>query len=331
MARGISEIDVWNACDALLLEGARPTIERVRQKIGSGSPNTVSQFLDTWFRHLGGRIKDPGAFSAPPDVADPILQAAKHFWEVALAETRRDFDQRLSESMAAAVANVEAEKERAAVAEAAAFEASAKTARLQTDLAERESLREREALARSAAEARLGDALLQVEHLQAQVTRAEEAANEARMNAKRTADQALERAASAERRAALEIDSERVARAKADKRADALERKLEAAQDAARGEHVKHTEEAVGLKAQVDRQTDAVRNAEEREAVLTNRVEQLVATAETLRVSLAAAERDAHAVNQQAVLAERVISAIQSRASSRASGASKARPAKRPA
>jgi hypothetical protein len=42
MARGITENDVWTASDALLLEGARPTIERVRQKIGRGSPNTVS-------------------------------------------------------------------------------------------------------------------------------------------------------------------------------------------------------------------------------------------------------------------------------------------------
>lgn len=86
--RGISKTDVWNAADALLLEGARPTIERVRQKIGRGSPNTVSPHLDTWFEHLGGRIKDPGAFSAPPSEPDEIQQLAKHFWERALATAR---------------------------------------------------------------------------------------------------------------------------------------------------------------------------------------------------------------------------------------------------
>ena len=78
MARGINENDVWNACDALLLEGARPTIERVRQKIGSGSPNTVSPFLETWFKHLGGRIKDPGAFSAPSDVPYRLLRSLSY-------------------------------------------------------------------------------------------------------------------------------------------------------------------------------------------------------------------------------------------------------------
>lgn len=90
MATGITETDVWTAADALLLEGARPTIERVRQKIGRGSPNTVSPHLETWFRALGARIKDPGAFAAAPAIPDPVAQAAAHFWETALAEARAE-------------------------------------------------------------------------------------------------------------------------------------------------------------------------------------------------------------------------------------------------
>lgn len=90
MATGITETDVWTAADALLLEGARPTIERVRLKIGRGSPNTVSPHLETWFRALGARIKDPGAFAAAPAIPDPITQAATHFWETALAEARAE-------------------------------------------------------------------------------------------------------------------------------------------------------------------------------------------------------------------------------------------------
>ncbi|EHK65429.1 DNA-binding protein [Achromobacter arsenitoxydans] len=88
MATGITESDVWAAADALLLEGARPTIERVRQKIGRGSPNTVSPHLDAWFRALGSRIADPGAFAAAPEIPSPIAQAAAHFWEAALAAAR---------------------------------------------------------------------------------------------------------------------------------------------------------------------------------------------------------------------------------------------------
>ncbi|WMD22074.1 DNA-binding protein [Achromobacter seleniivolatilans] len=90
MATGITETDVWTAADALLLEGARPTIERVRQKIGRGSPNTVSPHLETWFRALGARIKDPGAFAAAPAIPDPITLAATHLWETALAEARAE-------------------------------------------------------------------------------------------------------------------------------------------------------------------------------------------------------------------------------------------------
>ena len=102
MAKGITETDVWQAADALLLEGGRPTIERVRQKIGRGSPNTVTPYLDTWFKHLGGRIKDPGAFSAPPALPEPIHQAAQHFWEAALTEARKETDDKLTAGLAAA-------------------------------------------------------------------------------------------------------------------------------------------------------------------------------------------------------------------------------------
>jgi len=144
MATGIQAKDVWAACDALLLAGERPTIERVRRQLGRGSPNTVSPLLDDWYRHLGGRLKDPGVFGVPPDVPEPVMQAARHVWEVAQAEARRDvdqrvFEQRLREAMAAAVANVEAEKERAAIADAAAFEAAGRAVRLQAELARRDA------------------------------------------------------------------------------------------------------------------------------------------------------------------------------------------------
>lgn len=89
MANGITESDVWAAADALLLEGARPTIERVRQKIGRGSPNTVSPHLDAWFKALGGRIHDPGAFSAQ-GAPEHIIQAATQFWNAAIAAARTE-------------------------------------------------------------------------------------------------------------------------------------------------------------------------------------------------------------------------------------------------
>lgn len=230
MSRGITENDVWQAADALLLEGARPTIERVRQKIGRGSPNTVSPHLDTWFKHLGGRIKDPGAFSAPPEVPDPVMQVARHLWEVAQADARQDLDQRLQVAMAAAIANVEAEKERAAIAEAATFEAAARATRLQGELEAAGNAVEQERIARARVETELAEARLQLSRHLDQISGLTAEISAVRAEQQRLVEAADDRAAGAERRAALEIESARQGQVRAERRADAAERKLDVAQ-----------------------------------------------------------------------------------------------------
>lgn len=60
MPRGISQQDVFDAADALLERGERPTIERVRREIGRGSPNTVNPLLDAWWQSLSDRVKGEG-------------------------------------------------------------------------------------------------------------------------------------------------------------------------------------------------------------------------------------------------------------------------------
>ncbi|MFV9473605.1 DNA-binding protein [Advenella sp. RU8] len=85
--RGIQQEDVWQAADELLLEGQRPTIERIRLKIGRGSPNTISPMLENWFAVLGQRIngtaiKQEAAVAAP----EPVEQAIRHAWELALEQ-----------------------------------------------------------------------------------------------------------------------------------------------------------------------------------------------------------------------------------------------------
>lgn len=229
MARGITENDVFKACDALLLEGARPTIERVRQTLGRGSPNTISPMLETWFKHLGARIKDPGAFSAPATVPDPVFQAAQHFWEVAQAEARRDVDERVRDGLAAAVANVEAEKERAAIAEAAAFSANTRANHLQTQLDELQAALEGERIQHASTAAKGSAASERCDALQTELLAAQQATVDERVRADRAIALADERAAGAERRAALEIDRERVLRIKADKATESVAKRFEAA------------------------------------------------------------------------------------------------------
>jgi hypothetical protein len=57
----LSQEDVFEAADALLLRSDRVTIDRVRAALGRGSPNTIGAHLDLWWAELGGRLKDiPG-------------------------------------------------------------------------------------------------------------------------------------------------------------------------------------------------------------------------------------------------------------------------------
>lgn len=87
-SRGIQQDDVWSAADSLIADGLRPTIERVRQKIGRGSPNTVSPMLEAWFATLGLRLgvnKSEGDFSDVPEI---LQRALKDAWEIALTKSR---------------------------------------------------------------------------------------------------------------------------------------------------------------------------------------------------------------------------------------------------
>jgi hypothetical protein len=85
--RGITSTDVDRAADALLREGQRPTIEKVRLKIGRGSPNTINPLLDQWWSRLAGRLDaGPAALHRLPE---PVLHAAEGLWLQCLDDARR--------------------------------------------------------------------------------------------------------------------------------------------------------------------------------------------------------------------------------------------------
>ncbi len=230
--RGVQREDVWAAADAVLLAGEKPTIERVRQHLGSGSPNTVGPLLEQWFKHLGRRIQDPGAFATPAGVPDPVQQAARHFWETALAQTRGDFDERLRQGLADAVANVEAEKERAEIAGAAAFEASAKANRLQGELDAQAQLLRRAQESLAAEGARLQEVRAALAAEKERLLEERRQAGEALAELKQQVAAGVERADAADRRVAMELDRERSARAKAERQVEALQKTVATAREA---------------------------------------------------------------------------------------------------
>jgi hypothetical protein len=86
-ARGITPADVDRAADSLLRAGQRPTIEKVRAKIGRGSPNTINPLLDAWWQRLAGRLDaGPAALHRLPE---PVLLAAEGLWLQTLDEARK--------------------------------------------------------------------------------------------------------------------------------------------------------------------------------------------------------------------------------------------------
>lgn len=99
LTRGIQYEDVARAADALLHEGMRPTIERIRLHIGRGSPNTVSPMLEQWFSGLGKRLGNadsaqnrssmPGQGAEMPDA---VLQMAQALWQKAASDAQLQSD-----------------------------------------------------------------------------------------------------------------------------------------------------------------------------------------------------------------------------------------------
>src|ERR1700693_1701739 len=85
--RGVRQADVSQAADALLRAGERPTVEKIRAAIGSGSPNTVAPLLDAWWKHLSARLDSgPAALHRLPE---PVALVAEALWMQALDEGRR--------------------------------------------------------------------------------------------------------------------------------------------------------------------------------------------------------------------------------------------------
>src|ERR1700722_15884075 len=79
----ISQADVFQAADELLVQGDRPTIDRVRMRLGRGSPNTINDHLDVWWTKLGARLRDlPG--QEFPQLPERVAQNLQRLWNEAL-------------------------------------------------------------------------------------------------------------------------------------------------------------------------------------------------------------------------------------------------------
>jgi chromosome segregation ATPase len=111
--RGVQQDDVWAAADALIAEGLRPTIERVRQRLGRGSPNTVSPMLEAWFATLGKRLGKVDSTELGNEVPQVLQQGIAKLWESALLISRQSAAQeteRATEALTAERTALEAQE-----------------------------------------------------------------------------------------------------------------------------------------------------------------------------------------------------------------------------
>src|SRR5271154_6072520 len=96
----VSASDISHAADTLLRAGERPTIEKVRAKIGKGSPNTINPMLDAWWKTLSARLDaGPAALHRLPE---SVAHVAEALWMQALDESRRRAAQELSRDVRSA-------------------------------------------------------------------------------------------------------------------------------------------------------------------------------------------------------------------------------------
>lgn len=99
----ITADDIHRAAEELLLSGERPTIEKVRSRIG-GSPNTILGPLKDWYQALPARLRPPheqAARALPP----AVIAAGQAMWEAAHTAAAQAFasrDERAADDLAEA-------------------------------------------------------------------------------------------------------------------------------------------------------------------------------------------------------------------------------------
>jgi len=133
-----SRVRVWQACDRVLRSGRRPTVEGIREILGGGSPNSVTAYIQEWYRELGSRlavVETPLA-GFPPEAVSLMTE----LWRLAATDQAKTSDSDAADDAAT----------RMLAAERAALEAEAKA--LQT--LNQELQRHRGTAEKSLAEAR---------------------------------------------------------------------------------------------------------------------------------------------------------------------------------
>lgn len=87
MARpGITYLDVAKAATQLVEQGQRPSIEAIRQLLGTGSNSTINQHLRQWKNHHGNQIE------LEQGLPEPLLIAVRGIYEASCADANQQLE-----------------------------------------------------------------------------------------------------------------------------------------------------------------------------------------------------------------------------------------------
>ena len=136
---GITYEQVSTAADAITAEGGHPSIMRVREWIGSGSPNTIHRHLKVW-RKAQAPAERPSP-EIPGDVAKAISDAMDRHAAARSAEAQQEAEEARIEADTLAETGEQIEGERdAALERADTAERVAEEATQRADAAEVEAI-----------------------------------------------------------------------------------------------------------------------------------------------------------------------------------------------
>ncbi|HRF42900.1 MAG TPA: DNA-binding protein [Candidatus Competibacteraceae bacterium] len=98
MARsGIRYEEVKETAETLLSRGLNPTIQRVREYLGTGSNTTISEHLKRWQQQMAAA---PRAV-LPPTVPETVTQAMEAFWKIAVQSAETAFEEQRTRALLA--------------------------------------------------------------------------------------------------------------------------------------------------------------------------------------------------------------------------------------
>lgn len=210
----ITADDVYQAADALLIDGQKPTIQGVRAKLGRGSPNTVQEHLDQWWSRLGQRVM--GSPGEPLPLPKPVSDALLQLWSTALREAQHAVRQVIDDRATAAAtreADLEQWETRLVARERAVDESSAslkdalQSLRQQND--DQKTRLDAIDIELAAARKDLQDAQARIQHEQAQCRRVQQELQDALAERLRERAESDRHIAATEARALREIDRAR--------------------------------------------------------------------------------------------------------------------------